>query len=529
MQGTIQSDKRGKTREKRCWAGKGGWGLFLTGFILSLSLLDACTGGSGAASEPSGLSGAQLARTHCGSCHQYADPSMLPGNVWAQGVLPKMGWRFGILSDTLDLNRQINEQEEYAKGVRLGVYPGQPTLHRQDWLKIVRYYAENAPDSLSETPTNAVPTDLTLFRIKPLEKSPPALVTWLHHDPKQNTVLAGMRSGMVYRFDGRGQRIDSLRADSPPSDGRVLADGSVELLQMGIMDPNDDSAGSWVRLRRGQSPQVLIPNLRRPVSIQFGDLNKDGREDALVSQFGHLTGRLSWFENGPNGYRERIIDAAPGARQALIRDMNGDGWPDVVALLTQGDEQIAVFLNNNGSFVKTTVRRFPPMWGSSSLDLTDVDRDGDMDLVVTNGDNADFSYVLKPYHGVRLLLNVGQGRFIDQFTYPMHGATQALARDFDQDGDTDIAAIAFFPDFTIRPVQTFVYLENTGNLQFRPRTFAGADRGRWLTMTAADVDRDGDDDLLLGSFFKSVTPMPQSLAERWVKGPGVVWLENRKR
>ncbi len=38
-----------------------------------------------------------------------------------------------------------------------------------------------------------------------------------------------------------------------------------------------------------------------------------------------------------------------------------------------------------------------------------------------------------------------------------------MARDFDGDGDLDLAVIAFFADYPKQPEEGFVYLENTGN------------------------------------------------------------------
>lgn len=152
--------------------------------------------------------------------------------------------------------------------------------------------------------------------------------------------------------------------------------------------------------------------------------------------------------------------------------------------------------------------RFPPVYGSSYFELTDIDQDGDEDLIYTNGDNADYSYALKPYHGLRIYLNDGHFRFKQAWFYPLFGATQSQTGDFDGDGDIDLVTIAFFPDFAQKPLENFVYFENKGNLKFTPHTSAGSGQGRWLTMKAADVDLDGDLDVLLGSFSRSVSPTP---------------------
>jgi hypothetical protein len=71
-----------------------------------------------------------------------------------------------------------------------------------------------------------------------------------------------------------------------------------------------------------------------------------------------------------------------------------------------------------------------------------------MDLLYTNGDNADYSNSLKRYHGIRLFQNDGNFKFRQVWFYPLYGATKAVARDFDGDGDLDVAGIAFYPDFS---------------------------------------------------------------------------------
>ncbi len=78
----------------------------------------------------------------------------------------------------------------------------------------------------------------------------------------------------------------------------------------------------------------------------------------------------------------------------------------------------------------------------------------------------------------------------------MNDAYNAVVEDFDQDGDRDIAAISFFPDFKNSPEESFVYLENDGFNHFSPSTFEKVNKGRWIVMDASDYDKDGDTDLV---------------------------------
>jgi hypothetical protein len=251
-----------------------------------------------------------------------------------------------------------------------------------------------------------------------------------------------------------------------------------------------------------------------------------------VCQFGHNVGRLSAFLKTGRTYREQLIDPVPGARRAIVRDCNADGRPDVLALLTQGDEQVAVYYNQpDGTYQKETLLRFPPVYGSSYVDLADMNRDGYVDIVYSNGDNADYSIIPKPYHGLHIFLNDGQFRFRKSWTYPMPGASMVLARDFDRDGDADLAAISFFPKLPSTrqgSARSFVYVENRGGGRYQPRTWPGADAGRWLVMDAADADGDGDDDLVLGAYFRGSKTDPAAWETYWQQQrSGLVLLENQ--
>ncbi|MEX0895163.1 MAG: VCBS repeat-containing protein, partial [Balneolaceae bacterium] len=150
-----------------------------------------------------------------------------------------------------------------------------------------------------------------------------------------------------------------------------------------------------------------------------------------------------------------------------------------------------------------------------------------LDILYTNGDNADFSKVYKPYHGVSVYLNDGNDSFTQEWFYPVNGAYRAVARDFNKNGRLDIAVISYFADYIRSPEEGFLFFKNDGGLEFTPYHHPAAKAGRWLTMDVADWTGDGYEDIVLGSF-----PFGPSLASspfrlNWEDSPHFLLLENK--
>ena len=174
------------------------------------------------------------------------------------------------------------------------------------------------------------------------------------------------------------------------------------------------------------------------------------------------------------GLREKVIAEDSGLIGSAIADFNRDGRPDIAAVIAQGRQELILLINNGDeTFTRHVLDRHTPSWGGNSLNAADFDGDGDMDLVVLNGDNVAGNHIGKivpaprPQHGIRVYRNDGDLKFAQQFYYRMHGAIRSVVRDFDGDGDPDIAAIALFPQWSQDEPETFVYLENKGRFQLR--------------------------------------------------------------
>jgi hypothetical protein len=224
-----------------------------------------------------------------------------------------------------------------------------------------------------------------------------------------------------------------------------------------------------------------------------------------------------------------VIKAVPGAMKIYLEDVDHDGKMDCWVLFGQAKEGISLFLNKgNGHFEEKEILTFPPVYGSSYFELVDINHDGKEDIIYTCGDNADYSPILKPYHGVYIYLNTGDFHFKQAYFFPMYGCYKAMAADFDKDGDLDLACIAYFADYDHHPKESFIYLENVGSkdsLHFVPHTIDQVPAGRWICMDVKDLDGDGWPDIVLGNMAAPYHNRRDWQAA-WMQAPPLVVLKN---
>jgi hypothetical protein len=477
--------------------------------------------------------GEELAKIYCATCHLFPEPSLLDKSTWTEHVLPNMGWRLGIRKAGDDPYGEM-EKDEAQLAKALNIYPGKALLPFADWQKIVTYYSQNAPGNpLPQKTPPRFDSLLKGFHAKAVSftKRPLPQTSLLKYDTATGLLFMGDGQGELYAMKSNLKLLAQWKTESAPVDIDFHIPGLPQILCIGSIKPTQKAAGSFYALDSANASADGIKrfdNLARPVACESTDLNSDGEKDVIICQFGNYTGKLSWFSGGDPA-KEHVLKSQPGARRAEVRDFNGDGKPDIMALIAQAREELILFINEgHGKFSEKTIYQFPPVYGVSYFELADFNNDGHPDILLTNGDNWDLSPVKKYYHGIRILMNDGKNNFKITRFFPFYGASKAVARDFDGDGDLDIAAIAFY-DNPKEQAHTFLFLENKGHLTFSSLAIPAAENGKWITMEACDFDHDGDQDIILGSFVYSLSELTKLFTKGIESFPQLVILWNDKK
>ncbi len=181
----------------------------------------------------------------------------------------------------------------------------------------------------------------------------------------------------------------------------------------------------------------------RLTSVTASDFDGDGDVDLAV--IANLSGGIRVLQNDGNGLLvPGPFYGATGAQSLRSADLNADGFPDLVfaslAVSSGPDNQPrysnqVVVLPNRGDGTFATPISLPVGTLPTSVDIGDIDGDGDPDLAVA------YRGTIESDGGLAILFNDGLGKFeLAADISPPNSPLAIRLSDMDLDGDQDLLA-----------------------------------------------------------------------------------------
>ena len=185
-------------------------------------------------------------------------------------------------------------------------------------------------------------------------------------------------------------------------------------------------------------------------NLALGDFNHDGKPDLVVSS------NVLALGNGDGTFQApvSITTNLGGFDWVAAGDLNNDGWTDLVAAQTISNKLFVLVNNHQGGFVQGSLINDD---GPEQVLLTDVNRDGNLDAVVT----------MAYFEAVGVYLGDGTGHLTLNTTVDYKGGSYyALASVGDVNGDG-------FPDLLLPTSGDLGIGLGNGDGTFQPLFFVG--------------------------------------------------------
>ncbi len=240
-------------------------------------------------------------------------------------------------------------------------------------------------------------------------------------------------------------------------------------------------------------------------ALAVADINNDGNEDIFIGGAKNQTGQI-YFHKGNgiiSGNTQKALteDANYEDTAAAFFDADGDG--DIDLMVGSGGNQIdeeknyitrLYFNDGKGKFAKANYNLPSTYNNTSVISPYDFDNDGDIDVFIGSRSVVG-TYGIDAKH--LFLENNGDGTFTDateRLAFDLKNAgmiTNAIWSDIDGDGKKDL--------ITVSEWGTPRVYKNSGRALSKLSTDLDNLHGWWNVIETADLDNDGDQDLIIGN------------------------------
>jgi hypothetical protein len=301
-----------------------------------------------------------------------------------------------------------------------------------------------------------------------VDNSGSQVVHVLINDGFGNFALAG-----TYSTGGRAEYF---------AGGDLNGDGFVDL----ILTRGSDTVSILLNQGDGSFPQVTSYNLGLHLGTMVtGDLNADGYDD-LVTTDPNSDTVIVLISNGTGSFETPVVYAVEDVgRLGTPSDIDEDGDLDII-VANRYTDNISVLLNDGPGILAPPVV-YPACDYPGYLIVSDFNGDGNCDVVSTSElDDA-----------ICLSLNNGDGTLASPISYADDSYAEGITSgDFDGDGDMDLI---FGNYYSITYTYLLSLLRNLGDGTFADElpVLTGISNSQ---MRSADIDGDGDLDLLLAQY-----------------------------
>ena len=254
--------------------------------------------------------------------------------------------------------------------------------------------------------------------------------------------------------------------------------------------------------------EVLLPHKmsNHGPAIAVGDVNGDGLDDFYAGGANGESGQLFiQTENGNfNASQDDIWSVNASSEEVVAHFFDADGDKDMDLYVGNGGNEFLngseklkdiLYVNNEGKFSRLDVLPDSIRISTGALASADYDNDGDLDLFVGSRQTpgkypfASNSYILENKDGA--FINVTNK--VAPILADLGMITDVVWKDINGDNNVELILSGEWMPLTLLGLEEGVYRNRTQSL--------GLDKsnGWWFSLEEADIDNDGDLDLIAGN------------------------------